>query len=475
MSSQAAKGLLSEVYPVLLAGGTGTRLWPVSRALYPKQLVKFTGNLSLVQATVKRLVPPLDADKVRLVCGREHFHEIARHMEEIGITGQGSIIAEPCGRNTAPAILLAVLSLLERQSDAIVCVFPADHVIRDVDAFHSRLNAAIRLAEQNYIVTFGIQPHYPETGYGYIEGATAISDGARCIARFVEKPDRQTAEHYLQSGNFYWNSGMFTFRASVMLAEFERYQPAMLKQMRKLDLAAGPNEAQYRQLDDISIDYAVMEHTRKGAVLASDFGWSDIGSWKSLYDFLPKDSNENVAEGDVILKDTSRCCILSYQRLIATNHLQGIVVVETPDSIFVSDLDNSRDVKSIVSQLKEKGRDEYRLHRTVYHPWGNVTLLEKGDNHEVKRLEVYPDRQFEWPSVADARRQVTVIAGRADIASDRSDRQLACGQVLVPDPTVAVTIRNAGPEPLGLLTLTLTGPAAARCRQVKPAGEGSEK
>src|SRR5210317_1065090 len=217
--------LADKVYAILLAGGTGTRLWPVSRQLYPKQLVKFIGDDSLVQSTIKRLSPVLDMENVKIVCGEQHFHETARHMQGIGLQADGKIICEPSGRNTAPAILLAVLHTLIVEKDAVLCVLPADHVIGNIERFHERLAAAIRLAERGYIVTFGIRPHYAETGYGYVEGDAAISEGALRVKRFVEKPDRKTAQQYIKAGNFFWNSGMFAFKASVILDEFRAWQP----------------------------------------------------------------------------------------------------------------------------------------------------------------------------------------------------------------------------------------------------------
>jgi mannose-1-phosphate guanylyltransferase/mannose-6-phosphate isomerase len=210
-----------KVYPILLAGGTGTRLWPVSRELYPKQLVKFVGEDSLLQGTIKRLSPVLNPENVKVVCGEQHFHETARQIENLGLTPPGKLICEPSGRNTAPAILLAVLHILAIDQDAVLCIFPADHVIQDLDGFHDRLSAAIALATDGHIVTFGIQPHYPETGYGYVECGNNMDHGARALKRFVEKPDLATARKYIKSGNFFWNSGMFAFKASVILSEFK--------------------------------------------------------------------------------------------------------------------------------------------------------------------------------------------------------------------------------------------------------------
>ncbi|MBW1820150.1 MAG: mannose-1-phosphate guanylyltransferase/mannose-6-phosphate isomerase [Deltaproteobacteria bacterium] len=351
---------VSNVYPVLMAGGIGSRLWPVSRELSPKQLIKFTGEDSLLQSTIKRLAPALDRENLRIVCGDKHFDETARQMEEIGIMPAGKIICEPCGRNTAPAILLAVLNILKVEKDAVLCVFAADHVIREIEVFHRKLESAILLADKGYIVTFGIMPSYPETGYGYIEGGKDISYGALTLRRFVEKPDIKTAKEYIKAGNFFWNSGMFAFKASVIMDEFKVFEPKLFKSMS--DLVAVKEtvaKADYEKLPNISIDYAIMEKTDRGAVLPSDFGWSDIGSWKSLYDFLPKDADNNVIKGDVIAKETRNCLIIGSERLIAVNCLENMVVVDTSDSVFISDMENTQDVKTIVTELKEKKRKEY--------------------------------------------------------------------------------------------------------------------
>jgi mannose-1-phosphate guanylyltransferase/mannose-6-phosphate isomerase len=343
-----------------LAGGIGSRLWPVSRELSPKQLIKFTGEDSLLQGAIKRLTPTLETENVRIVCGDKHFKETAKQLEELGISPEGKIICEPCGRNTAPAILLAVMNILKDKKDAVLCIFPADHIIRDIDIFHQRLQSAILLADQGYIVTFGIMPDYPETGYGYIEGEKKISDQALTIKRFVEKPDVKTAEKYIQAGNFFWNSGMFTFRASVILEEFRIFEPELVKKMTHMLMAKEKVlKTDYKKLTNISIDYAVMEKTDKGAVLPSDFGWSDIGSWKALYEFLEKDADNNVIKGDVIAKKTQNCLIIGNERLVTVNGLENLIVVETSDSVLISDMNNTQDVKTIVTELKEKKRKEY--------------------------------------------------------------------------------------------------------------------
>ena len=446
------------VYPVLLAGGTGTRLWPVSRQLYPKQLVKFIGDDSLVQTTVKRLTSLLDPENLRIVCGEEHVNETARHMEEIGIGPKGKILSEPCGRNTAPAILLGALNVIKHEKDAILCVFPADHVIKDVNRFHTNLEAAIELAKSDYIVTFGIKPHYPETGYGYIEGHREIDAGALKIKRFVEKPDRQTAKAYLAAGNYFWNSGMFTFKASVMLEEFKRYQPEIFQPMEKMVLNKDqPTYEEYGELPNISIDYAIMEKTARGVVLPSEFGWSDIGSWKSLYEFLPKGDYNNVIDGDVIARNTENCFILGHDRLIATNTIKNLVVVETPDSVFVSDLDNSRDVKSIVENLQAAGRREYKQHTTVYQSWGNTTLLEQETHYTVKRMNIYPGAIAELNRKEAKTRSLTVIGGtgRIEFASQKS--RLKRGQPIIVSSGETVKIENPGKEPLSIIEIEMNG------------------
>jgi mannose-1-phosphate guanylyltransferase/mannose-6-phosphate isomerase len=445
------------VYAVLLAGGTGTRLWPVSRELYPKQLVKFIGNDSLVQSTIKRLTPLLDLQNVRVVCGKQHYHEIARHIEDIGIASRDKVIQEPSGRNTAPAILLAAFYIRHMAENAIMCVFPADHVIGNLGSFQERLGAAIDLAGRGHIVTFGIQPNYPETGYGYIEGGAGGTDDAIRVKRFVEKPDRPTAERYIDAGNFFWNSGMFAFKVAVILEEFKKYQPQMLAAMEAMFAPDRPlAKEDYDRLENISIDYAIMEKTDKCVVLPSDFAWSDIGSWKSLYDFLEKDENNNVLDGDIIAQDTRNCFVLGHDRLIATNRLQDVVVVETPDSIFVSDLEHSRDVKSIVTELKNRGREEYQQHRTVYHPWGISKLLEQGDNYTAVELTIYPNSLRQLPEADDQILHFFVIKGEAQLSTASEKKSLSSGDSFSWRVQGQVSIENRGQEDVGLIQVALS-------------------
>jgi mannose-1-phosphate guanylyltransferase/mannose-6-phosphate isomerase len=442
------------VYAVLLAGGVGTRLWPVSRERHPKQLAKFIGNDSLIQTTVKRLLPVIPADAIKIVCGNEHVDDISRHLDEIGISPAHKIIAEPCGRNTAPAILLAVLSIMKAEKDAIVCVFPADHVIGDEESFYERLRSAIQLAESGHIVTFGITPSYPETGYGYIEGGAPLPAGAQKTKRFVEKPDLETAQRYIQAGNFFWNSGMFAFRMSVIYKEFEQFQPDLLDRMKRLNPSDDKNRDRgYNELPNISIDYAIMEHTHRSAVLPSNFGWSDIGSWKSLYDFLPKNADANVIGGDVMAHETRNCFIKGHDRLIATNRLENLVVVETSDAVFVSDLESSRDVKHIVAQLKNLDRKEHREYQTLIYHWGSDTALDNRNGYCVNRLIISPGSVCAVSISFASHRQWTGVSGKGCIDVGSVSENIMSGVTVSAASGDVVTITNQSDRPLVVIQL----------------------
>ena len=450
--------LFRHVYPVLLAGGTGTRLWPVSRQLYPKQLVKFVGNASLIQNTVSRLTPLVDPENVRVVCGADHYYEIDRHLTDIQLSGRGKIISEPCGRNTAPAVLMAMFHVMEMDKDAVMCIFPADHVIRDVPDFQNNVRKAVALAEEGHIVTFGIRPHYPETGYGYIEAGEALKDQGFRVRRFVEKPDRATAEAYLKAGNFFWNSGMFTFKLTVMMEEFQTYAPELYQSMKAMvSKSSAPDPDDYRQLPDISIDYAIMEQTRKAAVLPSDFGWSDIGSWKSLFDFMPKNSDENVIIGDVVTKDTKNSFIMGQDRLIATNHVENLVIVDTQDSIFISDIENSRDVKSIVSMLKENGRKEFYQHLTVYHEWGKSTILHQDAASIVYHLTLFPEKTLHLAESTITADHLAVTSGEIMVSGLDCDTALGKGQSILLGNGKPAVVKNLKAVPAQVVAIGFRG------------------
>ena len=445
-----------ETYPVLLAGGVGSRLWPVSRELFPKQLVNLAGDDSLIQDTIKRLSPVLNNENVRIVCGDDHYYEVLRHLEEIDVSSEGKVISEPCGRNTAPAILLAVLSIMKKEKDAVILVFPSDHVISDNPGFHESLQKAISLAKKDKIVTFGIKPNYPETGYGYIEGGKSTGSDSFAVRRFVEKPDEKTAKKYLKAGNFYWNSGMFAFKASVLVKEFQTYEPAILRGIKKI-VAKGDSVPYdlYEDIPDISIDYAIMEKTKKGVVLPVDFGWSDIGSWKSLYDFMPKAEDNNVIEGDVILQNTKNSFIRSEDRLVVTNSVEGIVVVDTPDTVFVSSLEDSRNVKSVVSKLKQLDRKEFKSHVTVFRPWGKYTILEENNDSKIKRIVVYPGTKLSLQMHYHRSEHWIVAQGTAKITNGEKVTILKENEsTFVPKATIH-RLENPGRIPLHIIEVQM--------------------
>ena len=450
-------GGMMPVFTILLAGGFGTRLWPVSRQLHPKQVARFSGEPSLIQSTIERLSPIMDTASVLVVCGEAHSPEISRQVEAVGIDAEKRVLVEPYARNTAPAILLAVASILRTESDALVCIFPSDHAIRDDARFCDHVSTALLLAGRGHIVTFGIKPDYPETGYGYIEGGDPVEQGALRIKRFVEKPDQKHAKQYIESGNFFWNSGMFAFRASVVIQEFQAYCPQLYAQMnRYLDADTEDRKGIYRSLDNISIDYAVMEKTDKGVVLPSDFGWSDIGSWKSLFDFLKKDENGNVIQGDVVLKDTRDSLILAHSRLIAVNRIENTAVVETPDAVLVSDLENSRDVKSIVDFLIEKKRSEHRQHRTWADSWGQQTHVFDAADCRVLRRIINPGAVCRLKRSHAYSRYLFVTRGTAKITSDPDGEIVHIDGVTTVPKGVAVDISNAGENELIIMEIVKT-------------------
>jgi mannose-1-phosphate guanylyltransferase / mannose-6-phosphate isomerase len=400
--------------PLILSGGSGTRLWPLSRELYPKQLLPLVGERTMLQETVARVAGLPDLAPPIVVCNESHRFMVAEQLREFGAPAQ-AIILEPVGRNTAPAVAVAALVALDQvrknggrgSPDPLLLVLPADHVIRDAPAFQAAVTAGCAAAAEGKLVTFGVIPDRPETGYGYIRrkvGAVASSADAKIesvpifpVQQFVEKPDAATAQQYLASGEYYWNSGMFLFRAKAYLTELERYAPAMLSACqdavaaatRDLDFTRLPRD-EFAACPSDSIDYAVMEKTSLAVVVPLDAGWSDVGSWSALQDALPRDGQGNVTTGDVLVEDSSGCYLHSTSRLIGAVGLKDHVVVETKDAVLVAPRGRVQDVKQLVAQLKAQGRYETALHREVFRPWGSYDSIDNGDRFQVKRLVVKP-------------------------------------------------------------------------------------
>jgi len=386
------------IVPVILSGGAGTRLWPLSRELYPKQLLPMVGKETMLQATALRM-SGLEAAAPIVVCNEAHRFLVAEQLRMVEATAQ-AILLEPVGRNTAPAIALAALAAQDGRTDPLLLVLPADHVIADVPAFQAAVRTAVRAAEAGRLVTFGVVPTGPETGYGYIRRGDALGEDARgafAISAFVEKPDAVRAAEFLKSGDYLWNSGMFLFRASRYLAELKRHAPDIAASCAQSFSAARRDldftrlgEKDFAACRSDSIDYAVMEKTDAAAVVPLSAGWSDVGSWSSLHTALASGSTDNVTHGDVVLENCSGSYVHASSRLIAAVGLTDYVVVETKDAVLVAPMDQVQDVKALVSRIKNEGRSEHLLHREVFRPWGSYDSIDFGDRFQVKRLTVKP-------------------------------------------------------------------------------------
>ncbi len=391
MSNEPVDTLRELIFPVILSGGSGTRLWPLSRELYPKQLLCLVGESTLLQDTVSRLDGLSDIADPLFVCNEEHRFLIAEQVRLIGKT-PADIILEPAGRNTAPALTLAALALKANGANDLMLVMPADHMINERAPFHAAVRQALPHARAGHLVTFGIVPTAPETGYGYIKKGYDAN-----VEAFVEKPDTATAQRYIAAGNYYWNSGMFLMRASVWLDELKRHRPDILEACTGA-FAGSRRDGHFRRVNkdaflgcpSDSIDYAVMEKTDRARVVPLEAGWSDIGAWSALWQVCEQDAAGNVTQGDVLTHSTRNALVIAQHRLVATVGLDDVIVIETPDAVLVAHKGQSQNVREIVDRLKREKRSEYQVHRRVYRPWGSYEGVDAGDRFQVKRLIVKP-------------------------------------------------------------------------------------
>ncbi len=419
------------VVPVVMAGGSGTRLWPLSRSLYPKQFLPLTGNETMLQATLDRLTG-LEAKKIHcsdpvIICNNDHRFIVAEQLRSNKKKSE-SIILEPVGRNTAPAIALAALESQKNGNDPVLLVLAADHLIKDVDSFHSSIESALKYAQEGYLVTFGIQANTPETGYGYIQRGKTISiteeneSSGFSVNRFVEKPDAVTAKEYLDTGEYYWNSGMFMFTASRYLEELKQHRPDILDACEQA-MKGASNDLDFLRLDndafmkcaDESIDYAVMEKTDSAVVVPMNANWNDVGSWSSLWEVNDKDEQGNVTHGDVITHTTKDSYVYSDGRLVSTVGVEDLVIVETKDAILVANKNSVQDVKTIVQTLKDQGREEWKLNREVYRPWGVYDSIDNGDRYQVKRITVKPGAKLSVQMHYHRAEHWIVVSGTAKV------------------------------------------------------------
>lgn len=379
------------IYPIILSGGSGTRLWPLSREHYPKQLLSFVRDKTLLQEAVTRLDSVANVSGPLLVCNEEHRFLIADQVQQVGKTPL-SIILEPIGRNTAPALTLAALAVRNENEDAVLFVMPSDHDVRDATAFGRSAAQAIPLAKEGRLVTFGIEPTGPETGYGYIKCGADHE-----VTAFVEKPNLETARRYVKSGKYFWNSGIFVMQASVWLAELARFRPDIMDACQKAYSGrhkdgdfVRPDHQAFIDCPIDSIDYAVMEKTDRAAVVRLNAGWSDVGSWSSLWDVSKQDSDGNVVVGDAYAYKTTNSLVMSHHRLVAAVGLDDVVVVETADAVLVVRKDTAQQVKAVVDWLDSERREEHKTHRRVYRPWGHYEGVDAGERFQVKRLTINP-------------------------------------------------------------------------------------
>ena len=416
---------MPDITPIIMAGGSGSRLWPLSRQLNPKQFLRLADpDWSMLQATIQRL-QGLETATAKLICNEQHRFLAAEQLRQLGIKG-ANILLEPVGRNTAPAIALAALQALEEADDPVLLVLAADHLINDQEAFQASVTAALPLALAGKLVTFGIVPSSPETGYGYIEQGSSLPEGGFAVTRFVEKPDLKTAQRYLASGNYCWNSGMFMFRAQRYLDELAVHQPAILQSCRDA-LAGGSKDMDFIRVDadafaacpDDSIDYAVMEKTADAAMVPLDAGWSDIGSWSALWDVSQKDAEGNALTGDVITESTQGCYIHADSRLVATVGVEDLVIVETKDAVLVTRKDRVQDVKKIVERIKSDGRHEHMNHREVYRPWGIYDSIDSGHRYQVKRIKVKPGAKLSVQMHHHRAEHWIVVSGTAKVTNGK--------------------------------------------------------
>jgi mannose-1-phosphate guanylyltransferase/mannose-6-phosphate isomerase len=447
--------------PVILSGGSGTRLWPLSRESHPKQFLPLVGDHSMLQQTCLRLRGLPGADSPLVVANEEHRFLVAEQLRQVG-AAPSALILEPVGRNTAPAIAVAALQAMAGGLDPVLLVLPSDHVIADEAGFRAAVLAALPAAQAGKLVTFGIVPTAPETGYGYIKAAPG--EGLRAVERFVEKPDAATAQGYLASGGYYWNSGMFAFRASRYLAELQANRPEMVAAARAA-LAGAKPDVDFLRLDKAafsaspsdSIDYAVMEKTGDAAVLPIAVGWNDVGSWSALWSVVEQDGGGNAHRGDVLARDCRNTLAIGDKRLIALIGLEDTVVVDTDDAVLVAHKERVQDVKEIVSALKAAQRPQATWHRKVYRPWGSYDGIDSGDRFQVKRIIVKPGAALSLQKHHHRAEHWIVVKGTAQVTCDDKVFLLSENQSTYIPLGSKHRLENPGKQPLELIEVQTGG------------------
>ena len=442
--------------PIIMAGGSGSRLWPLSRTLYPKQFLAITSENTMLQETIARL-DTIKRTKPIIICNEEHRFIVAEQLRKKNYQHNG-IILEPVGRNTAPAVALAALRALDLEENPVLLVLAADHTIQNTEKFTDAIHAAYPLALQGKLITFGIQPDLPETGYGYILKGEEIAMDINKVASFVEKPDIIRAQQYLDSGDYLWNSGIFMFQARVYLDELKKHRPDILDSCQKalqnshIDLDFIRVDApSFNDCPDDSIDYAVMEHTDKAIVIGMDAKWNDVGSWSAIWEVSDKDEYENATCGDVLMEHTSNSYVYSQSKLVATVGVDNLVIVETKDAVLVANKDSVQDVKGIVNQLKEQGRTEYLQHREVFRPWGSHDAVADAPRYHVKRVTVLPGKRTAMQVHFNRAEHWVVVSGTAMVHQESKSFLVYENESTYIPVGVAHSIENPGKIPLEII------------------------
>ena len=451
------------LYAIILAGGSGTRFWPLSRHLYPKQLLRIMGGETLIQQTMRRVLGCVTPDHILISTNSLQAESLRFQLTEWKDALQDNFLLEPEGRNTAPAIALAAYHVMQHDPEGVMLVLPADHVIKEETRFQAAVSLATRLAADGHLVTFGVKPIRPETGYGYIQPNRRVRlGGARSlvghpVARFVEKPDASTAKRYLRSGHYYWNSGMFVWRASVIVEELARHQPALARALKAVAPMAQANSMSavftraYKKLPSISIDHGVMERSSRAAVIPVTFTWSDVGNWSSLEEVSLLDASNNVMSGKVVDVGSRNSVLYADQRVVATIGLTDMIVVDTADATLVCPKSRAQDVKQVVEILKKQGAPEHLEHKTVFRPWGSYTVLEEGPGYKVKRVTVKPGGRLSLQLHRQRSEHWVVIAGTARVTCGKKVYDLTVGQSTAIPKETPHRLENPGTDMLHII------------------------
>lgn len=415
------------MYGLILAGGSGSRLWPLSRELYPKQLINMQNDESLLQATYRRLASFIPSEKIIAATGVKNVPIVKHQLSKVSVGIK--ILSEPISRNTAPAIAVAVMNILSKNSDDVVLVLPSDHLIKDVDKFIATVKKGEELAEQGFLVTFGVQPSYPETGYGYINVSDEKVLGGVKVLKFVEKPDLELAEKYVESGKHFWNSGIFMFKASVFMQELTKHCPMIAQPLAKIDFTKSDEipYLEFEKMPNISVDYAVMEKSDKIALVKLECDWNDMGAWTSIYGAEKKDENGNVFVGHVEDMGSKNSLVYSSSKLVATIGLEDVVLVETEDAVLACKKDRTQDVKKMYDLLKQKNDDTHLVHKTVFRPWGYYTVLAQGEGFQTKLIQVNPGQKLSVQSHNYRSEHWVVLSGTAKVVLEGKDYILSPG------------------------------------------------